>query len=146
MVRWRFLAIALALLVACEGEGPGTSGPDPDRSGGTSASWTIGDVQARLRANAVETRSRGVVQQDFMGVPGSVLEATDAELQVYLYPSARARARATAAIDPARVAPPTLMILWIMPPSLVTTGNAAVIVLTRDEALRDRIHRALLGG
>lgn len=137
------VALALAGVAGC---GPTPSGgvlAAPDRSGHASNLLTLADMQARLRTAGFNPQVGEQVEQSFLGVPGTLLRLPEAELQVYTYSDRVARAGDTASLDTARVVPPTMRITWIMPASLVTVENVAVIVLTRDEVLRTRIRNAL---
>jgi hypothetical protein len=106
---------------------------------------TLTDVRTRLQSAGLEPKAGGQVEQSFLSVPGTLLHFPEAELQIYIYPDPIFRAGDTATLDPLKVAPPTMRVTWMMPASLVTVGNVAVIVLTRDEALRARIRTALTG-
>jgi hypothetical protein len=65
-----------------------------------------------------------------------------AEVQTYAYSSTGARKKDTDNLNPKTAAPPTVSPTWIMPPSLVLRRNVALIVLTRDEELRNKIAKA----
>ena len=78
-----------------------------------------------------------------MGPQGMRLVLPGAEVQVFIYADALARARDTDRIDSTKVAPVTTHVDWIMPPSIIVINNAALIVLTRDETLRKQIHAAV---
>ena len=131
------------LVAACESGAPGTTPPPEDLAGEPSSVLTLADVEARLRDAGFGFERGGRVEQGFLRVAGAALVSPEAELQVYVYGSTTARRADTARLDSARVAPPTMMISWVMPASLATYGNVAVIVLTRDEVRRSRIHQAI---
>ena len=79
-----------------------------------------------------------------MGPQGTVYRLKGgSELQAYIYGDAVALGRDTDRLDTSEVAPPNVRINWIMPPSLIVENNLAVILLTRDRALRDRISSAI---
>lgn len=65
------------------------------------------------------------------------------ELQAYVYADAGALSRDVDVLDTVRVAPPTMMIEWRMPPSLIVSNNLALILLTRDPELRKQITGAV---
>ena len=106
--------------------------------------WDDTTVVARLRAANLDPERMGGVRQPFLGVPGMrlVIAHGTAEVQAFLYADAGAVGRDTKPLDTIRVAPRTMQIAWIMPPSLIVNNNLAVIVLTRNEALRRRIKLA----
>lgn len=116
-----------------------------DTVGADAERWDVAKVEARLReADLAPVQRVSDVRQPFLSVPGTILRiGDDAQVQVFLYDDARAVGRDVERLDTARVAPPTMMITWVMPPSLVTSENMAAIVLTRDETLRRRVHAAL---
>lgn len=136
--------LATVVLTGCDLSSPNPSSPEPEETGKT-ATLNLTDVEARLRSLDLEAQRAGEVEQGFLAVRGTLLRVPGAELQVYVYPDSVARAQDTAPLDRTRVAPPTMMINWIMPATLVEVDNVAVILLTRDEGLRARIRRALLG-
>lgn len=78
-----------------------------------------------------------------MMAEGALIQVDGAELQAFFYGDANARAADTDKLDPVRVAPPTMSILWIARPSLVVNNNLALIVLTKDESLRRKLTKAL---
>lgn len=113
---------------------------------GAATNWTLEAVEAKLKAAGLEVRRDVRVEQPFLKVPGVVLvvgKSAAAEIQTYIYPNGEARAADTNPLDPKKVAPPTMSPHWLMPASLITDGNLAAIVLTRDQALADKIRAAL---
>ena len=103
--------------------------------------WTLQTLEDYFRNAGLEIRQDVSIRQPFLSVAGKVLVIGDdaAELQVYIYRDARSRTQDTEKLDPERVAPSTMQIAWLMPPSLITDHNLAIITLTRDEKLRTRI-------
>ena len=149
MLHNRLLLVASVvgtLVVACDSGSPGPTPPPEDHAGAGSAPLAFADVEGRLRDAGLSFDRGGKVRQSFLRVGGSVLVAAGAEVQVYVYGNSAARARDTGQLDSVRVAPPTMMISWVMPASLATYRNVAAIVLSRDEASRQRIHQAITGG
>ncbi|MEO7503227.1 MAG: hypothetical protein ABIW94_11370 [Gemmatimonadaceae bacterium] len=61
---------------------------------------------------------------------------------MYIYGDAGALARDTDRLDTVGAAPPNMTVSWIMPPSLVVANNLALILLTREDELRQRVRRA----
>lgn len=109
--------------------------------------WQICSVEKRLeRAGLVIERSAEPVRHDFLHVPGVKYETSRAELQIFLYPSAAARARDTDALDTSAVAPRGRRIIWRWPATLVTSGNLAAIILSLNERQAERIALALGAG
>ena len=119
-------------------------GPPHDTADAGALTWSVASIETRLRdAGLAVTRDAGAVRQPFMSVPGSVLRVPGAELQAYVYGDQVARARDTDRLDPARVAPPTMMVTWREPASLVVDNNLALIVIARDAVVRARIRAAV---
>lgn len=133
--------------VGAASPGPTVAPPSPSPPETVEArhlTWDVAAVERRLRAVGLEPVRRGEVRQPFLDVPGALLEVGGAEVQAFVYGDVIARARDTDGLDTTRVSPPTDMVTWREPASLVTKGNLAAVVLTRDEALRARIRRALV--
>lgn len=104
--------------------------------------FTQSAVKERLRAVGIDAVDGGAVRQPFLGPEGRIYRVPGGELQAYIYGDAVALARDTDRLDTLRVAPPGMMISWIMPPALIIANNLAAILLTRDESLRRRIQGA----
>lgn len=126
-------------------------GPPHDTVQAASATtWDLQLVTQRLQAKGLNpVLHAGEVRQPFMSVAGARVglaagEAT--ELQVFLYGDPVARARDTDPLDPARVAPATMMITWKAPPTLIVDNNVALILLTPDRTLRTRVIAAFAPG
>ena len=110
-------------------------------------SWSTELVEQRLRDGGVAARplpSTG--RHMFMSMPARSYQLEDGdELQLFIYADSTARARDTDRLDTRRVAPPDMMIKWRAQPSLIVDRNLAAIVITNDEARRQRVRDALLG-
>ena len=111
----------------------------------TPATWTPELVERRLHDANIELRPLPETGRHiFMSIPPRSYElAGGDELQVFLYPDSASRASDTGKLDSRRVAPPNMMIKWRAQPSLVTDGNMAAIIITNDEARRQRVRDAL---
>lgn len=120
---------------------------DPPAACPERGDWQICSVEKRLeRAGLVVRRTEELVRHDFLQVPGVQYETSRAELQVFLYPSAAARARDTDVLDSIAVAPRGRRIIWRWPATLVTSGNLAAIILSLNERQAERIALALGAG
>ena len=109
--------------------------------------WQICSVEDRLtRAGLVLERDSKPVRHDFMSVAGVRYTVSKAEVQVFVYPSAAARARDTDALDTVAVAPRGKQIIWPEPATLVTTNNLAAIILSVNARQSERIALALGAG
>lgn len=109
------------------------------------AAWTVPAIAAKLAAHGMRMRVDGPVRQPYLAVPGRVLVGSDGtEIQTYVYADAAQREKDTATLEATTAAPATARVHWLMPVSLVTNANAAMIVLSRDPAMHQRI-RASFG-
>ena len=107
-------------------------------------SWEARDVREALEvAGLGPITDEGSVRLPFMGPDGIRLRFPGAEVQVYIYSDALARARETDLVDSVKVAPVKGHVDWRMPPSIIVINNAALIVLTSNDLLRKRIHAAV---
>ena len=121
-------------------------GPPNDTAAVPALTWDVHLLVARLRQAGIAMRAGAApVRQPFMSAPGTVLRAPGVEVQAYVYGDHVTRVRDTDRLDPQRVGPPTTMITWREPASLVVDNNLALIVLTRDTGVRDRIRAAVAG-
>lgn len=119
--------------------------PEPPDSvrGARQLQLTQAAVKERLIAVGFQPVDAGPVRQPFLGPTGRTYRIKGGEMQAYIYGDAVALAREVDKLDTLRVAPPTMMVEWTMPPSLIVANNLAVILLTRDEKLRERVRSAL---
>ena len=107
--------------------------------------WTVADLEKVLRDGGITLVSAGQVKQPFLGPVGVRYQIGASELQAYIYGDAVALGRDTDPLDTTRVAPPTMMISWRLPPTLIIDNNLAIILLTKDEELRERVRAAVKG-
>lgn len=157
--------LLVALLSACSGPAhrEGEKAPPPASGAGVPASaapgakpacalegdWTPCAVEDRLlRAGVVAERQPAPVRHPFFAVEGILYQVggPDHELQVFLYPSAAARARDTDALDSATVAPRGTRVMWKAPPTLVTSNNLAAVILSLNDRTVERLALALGAG
>ncbi len=105
------------------------------------SSWKVEELEKRFRDAGLKVRRDVVVRQPFLSPTGRVLVIGDgeAEVQTYIYTNEESRARDTAKLGSEKVAPPTMQVGWLMPATLITDRNLAVILLTRNAALRAKI-------
>ena len=107
--------------------------------------WTPADLEKILRDGGITLVTAGQVKQPFLGPAGVRYQIGASELQAYIYGDAVALARDTDPLDTTRVAPPTMMISWRLPPTLIIDNNLAIILLTKDDKLRARVRAAVKG-
>lgn len=109
--------------------------------------WRLCSVEDRLdRAGLAPRIHPDTLRQPFMGVAGRVIHLGTAELQVFLYADAAAAAQDVAQLDPVRVAPPSMIIDWIAPPTLITSNNLVAILLSTNARQIERVRNALTAG
>ncbi len=122
-----------------------TSGKPIDTVGGSRSrvTWNVANLEKALRSVGLDPVRKGVVRQPFLGAEGVAFTIGSAELQAYIYADAVAVGRDTDPLDTVAVAPPGMKVNWIMPPTLIVKNNLALILLTRDASLRQRVRRAL---
>ncbi|MEO6447457.1 MAG: hypothetical protein ABIZ91_02830 [Gemmatimonadaceae bacterium] len=111
--------------------------------------WSPCAVEDRLmRAGVVVERQPEPVTHPFLSVPGVLYHvgSADHQLQVFLYPSAAARARDTDALDSATVSPKGTRVPWPEPPTLVTSNNLAAVILSLNDRTVERLAFALGAG
>jgi len=107
--------------------------------------WTSELVERRFRDANIQARPLPPTRRHiFMSIPGRSYELAEGdEVQIFVYPDSASRARDTEKLDKQRVAPPNMMIKWRAQPTLVMDGNLAAIIITNDEARRQRVRDAL---
>lgn len=122
-----------------------TAGAPSDTAAPQGATWNLEMVEGQLReAGFTVNRDRTPVSLPYMSVPGTALDlGGSAAIQVFLYGDAAARGADTDSLDVSRGAPRGASVPWRGPATLVTDNNMAAIVVTADQAMRDRISNAL---
>jgi hypothetical protein len=107
--------------------------------------WTSAMVEHRLHHAGIDARPLPPTGRHiFMSIPATSYGLPDGdELQTFIYPDSASRALDTSKLDTARVAPPNMMIKWRARPTLIIDGNMAAIIVTNDEARRQRVRDAL---
>jgi hypothetical protein len=108
-------------------------------------SWTAALIERRLRDAGIDARPLPASGRHiFMSIPARSYELPGGdELQTFVYRDSASRALDTSKLDTARVAPPNMMIKWRAKPTMIIDGNMAAIVITNDEARRQRLRDAL---
>lgn len=123
---------------------PVHTGPPHDTVEAEPVTWDVTSVRQVLAAAGIIAAARAdSTRQNFMRAPGVVLALPGGDLQLYIYGDAVARGQDTDLLDTVRVAPPTSMVAWRQPATLITDNNLAAILLTGDTALRRGVRRAL---
>lgn len=147
-------ALGIAAVLACKGESAERRGNKlPAAAPNVSATskprdtvgsylhplWTPADLEKVLREGGLMPTNAGEVKQPFLGPVGIRYRIGSSELQAYIYGDAVAVGRDTDNLDTILVAPPTMMVAWRVPPTLIVDNNLAIILLTRDDKLRERV-------
>jgi len=96
-----------------------------------------------MRNAGLEAISAGEIRQPFLSARGALFHLPGGELQAYVYADAGALSRDTDALDTMTVSPPTMMIHWMSPPTLIISNNLALILLTSDPQLRKQVREAV---
>jgi hypothetical protein len=85
----------------------------------------------------------GTVRYPFIGPEGRRYAVPGGEVLAFIYGDAVALARDIDKLDTTTVAPRGVKPNWPAPASLQFTNNLAVIILTKDSGLRDKIRQAI---
>lgn len=117
--------------------------PPRDTVGSGSINWTFGDLRNRMRGAGLDAIAVGEVRQSFLGASGMRFKLQGGELQAYVYADAGALSRDADVLDTVTVSPPTTMIEWVLPPTLIISNNLALILLTNDPQLRKAVREAV---
>lgn len=110
------------------------------------ALWAQCSVRERLERSGLAPQAVDTVRHAFLHVPGQRYRLGDAELQAFVYESAAMRERDTAPLDSIRAAPPGTETTWERPPTLITSGNLAAILLGGNARQVERVTLALTAG
>lgn len=108
--------------------------------------WQACSVEKRLTDAGFVPVRKGAAPTGVFGVAGTTYTLGPAELNVYLFRSARERETAVAAIDSVGVvrrgaAPP-----WPMAPTLITSNNLVAVLLSDNGRLIERVQNAITAG
>lgn len=152
-------AVIAAAVLACGGErapdaGAASRTPEPASSTANAPApateeepkqWTPREVARRLTDGGlvVTDSGRTSVRHSFLAVEGTQLRVSGSDLQVFVYPDVAARRADSERLDPARVAPASMIIDWVAPPHLIASGNLIAIHLTPNERLAERVRLVL---
>ncbi|MGI9078349.1 MAG: hypothetical protein ACR2G6_13635 [Gemmatimonadaceae bacterium] len=102
--------------------------------------WNRAEVVKRLSEAGLVVSDRGEeIRQPFLSVPGNLLEVSESPLQLFIYPSIESREVDSQKLEPARAAPPNVMVSWLQPPHLIVSGKLLAILLTHNEHLAERV-------
>jgi hypothetical protein len=157
---WRSMSVSMGVaLMGGPAYGGGTgervpaATPEPeapvDHAGHTMHSapalWSSSLVEQRLQAAGIGARLLPPTGAHiFMSIPARSYALDDGdELQLFVYPDSASRDADTKKLNVQRVAPPDMMIKWRAQPFMIIDRNLAAIIITNDEARRQRVRDAL---
>lgn len=102
--------------------------------------WNVAEVVRRLEeAGLVVTDSGRSARRAGVEPAGHVLTVSGGTLELYLYPSSQARARASAVLDTATHGLPS-----IQAPRWIFSGNLIAVLTTPRDLLAERVENVLL--
>jgi hypothetical protein len=102
--------------------------------------WNRAEIIKRLdEAGLVVADSGRVAHHSGLGIAGALLTVSGSPLELYIYPTAAARAKGSAALDtmPNPAQPPAQR------PRYIISGNLIAIHVTAKEALAERVENVL---
>jgi len=108
--------------------------------------WQPCSIERRLIDAGFVLVNKGAAPAGVFPVAGTSYTLGTASLHVYLFPSAKARETAVAAIDTVTVAPRGGAASWPMPPTLITSNNLAAVLVSDNGRLVERVQNAITAG
>jgi chromate reductase, NAD(P)H dehydrogenase (quinone) len=109
--------------------------------------WDLCTVRERLeRAGLAPQPQDDSVFHDFMQSGGAVFTVGGSELQVFIYPDAKALARVITKVDTLNVSVPGQRGDWPLPPTFIRSANMAAILLSSNARQVERVQDALTAG
>jgi hypothetical protein len=108
--------------------------------------WQACSVEKRLTDAGFVPIKQGAAPASVFAVPGQSYALGAAALHVYLFPSAKAREDAVAAIDTVAVARKGATASWPLPPTLITSNNLAAVLVSDNGRLIERVQNAITAG
>ena len=134
-------------------DSPATPAPSTSSAGAANAAtcvaegeWQPCSVEKRLTDAGFVPIRKGVAPTGVFDVPGTAYTLGAAELNVYLFPSAKEREAAIGAIDTVTVARRAGASPWTSAPTLITSNNLVAVLLSDNGRLIERVQNAITGG
>jgi hypothetical protein len=150
------VATATPPAVASAGDTPGAraasdSSPAGSSAGGTAdcvseGTWQRCSIEKRLTDAGFVPVAKGPPTAPLFPVDGTEYALGPAELHVYVFPSADARARAVAGIDTVAITRPGTPAAWGAPAWLITSNNLVAVLVSDNGRLVERVQLALTAG
>lgn len=110
--------------------------------------WRVCSLVDRLERSGlvIPAPEADSARYEFLGVPGVRYKVRYGELQAFVYDDTARLARDVAALDTVHVSPKGTTRHWDAPVTFVRSGNLAVVLLTGNEHLVERVQLAVQAG
>ena len=108
--------------------------------------WQQCSVEKRLTDAGYVPVHKGPAPTGIFDVAGTTLLLGTAELNIYIFRSARDREAAVAKIDTNTVAPRGGTAPWSMPPWFITSNNLVAVLVSDNGRLIERVQNAIRAG
>ena len=108
--------------------------------------WQPCSIEKRLTDAGYVPVNKGRAPTGVFDVAGTTYLLGQAELNIYIFPSARAREAAVAKIDTNTVAPRGATGPWSMPPWFITSNNLVAVLVSDNGRLIERVQNAIRAG
>lgn len=108
--------------------------------------WQQCSVEKRLTDAGYVPVNKGPAPAGVFDVTGTRYQLGQAELNIYIFRSARDREAAVAKIDTNTVAPRGGTAPWPMPPWFITSNNLVAVLVSDNGRLIERVQNAIRAG
>jgi hypothetical protein len=108
--------------------------------------WQQCSVEKRLTDAGYVPVNKGPAPAGVFDVTGTTYQLGQAELNIYIFRSARDREAAVAKIDTNTVAPRGGTAPWSMPPWFITSNNLVAVLVSDNGRLIERVQNAIRAG
>jgi hypothetical protein len=108
--------------------------------------WQQCNIEKRLTDAGYVPVNKGPAPTGVFDVAGTTYLLGNAELNVYIFRSARDREAAVAKIDTNTVAPRGGIAPWSMPPWFITSNNLVAVLVSDNGRLIERVQNAIRAG
>jgi len=127
---------------------PATPPNGPNAAAGcvSEGKWQACSVEKRLTDAGFVPINKGPAPGGIFSVKGTTYALGAAELSVYVFESAEARASAIAAIDSVTVMKSSGASPWSMTPTLITSNNVVAVLVSDNGRLVERVQLAITAG
>jgi len=108
--------------------------------------WQLCSIEKRLSDAGYVPVNKGPAPTGVFDVAGTTYLLGKAELNIYIFRSARDREAAVAKIDTNTVAPRGGTAPWAMPPWFITSNNMVAVLVSDNGRLIERVQNAVRAG